>query len=296
MQCGRSKDRVREAGGQCAVPAPGPRGEKRQGLSDGNGVDNVVIGSGPDAKDGTACGKEQDDGPVNVADKACLRAATPFRGDGHCEELACRDERQVEEEGGDEEGRQEEGERHGLAPEDGGGVVEDGFGGDTFRAELGDERAQAGAEVGGFFGGEAMRVGGVGGDGGAAAVAEVEETFGGEGTEGFGDGVVMDTELGGELADARERVAGGELAGLDEEAELVDDLAIGGGGAAEIDGEGGLGHEATVHVYKTVVQLECGWGFFAERVRCWIYAWPAWRICGFRVSDCGRLVRYRPGR
>ena len=64
---------------------------------------------------------------------------------------------------------------------------------------------------------------------------------------------MVDAELGRELADTRKWMARRKLAGLDEESKLVDHLAVGGGGAAEIDGERWLGHG----IYCTSVLDRC---------------------------------------
>lgn len=80
-----------------------------------------------------------------------------------------------------------------------------------------------------------------GGDDSAAATSEVEPAFGGEGTVGFGNGVEVDAEVGGELADGGERVAGLEAVFAEGGAESVGDLTVGGSGGGEIDGEDG-GH------------------------------------------------------
>ncbi len=113
-------------------------------------------------------------------------------------------------------------------------------GGETGGAEFVDPIAEATQEAI-AFGRFGSGWGVAGGDDSAAATAEVEPAFGGEGTVGFGDGVEVDAEVGGELADGGERVAGLEAVFAEGGAESVGDLAVGGSGRGEIDGEDG-GH------------------------------------------------------
>lgn len=124
------------------------------------------------------------------------------------------------------------------------------LGGEAGGAHVVDQVPQATGEAGPFLGSRGGWHAAIE-DEGAPAPAQVEPAFGGESAVGFGDGVEVDAEVGGELTDGGEGVAGWEAARDEGVAESVGDLAVGGDGGAEVDGED-RGH---CILYKYTIQL-----------------------------------------
>jgi len=79
--------------------------------------------------------------------------------------------------------------------------------------------------------------GGSGRDDGAGAVADGDEAFALELTVGDGDGVEVDAEIGGELADGRKGDALAEVAAGDEGFETICQLFVDGLAGLRVDGE-----------------------------------------------------------
>ena len=67
--------------------------------------------------------------------------------------------------------------------------------------------------------------------------AEIEPTLIGKMAIGFGDGVVVDAEIDGELAHGGEAIAGAEISGDEERAEPGENLLIRGNGRIVVNAE-----------------------------------------------------------
>ena len=111
------------------------------------------------------------------------------------------------------------------------------------------EGESGGAGAGGEFSGHlaelAFAFGGIFlqldvGDESAGALMGFEQAAEFELAIGAHDGVGIDFEIDGELADGGELIAGGQRAGGDAAADLVDQLAVDGDAAVQVDGEAGL--------------------------------------------------------
>lgn len=82
----------------------------------------------------------------------------------------------------------------------------------------------------------------------AAAAAQIEPAFSGKDAIGAGDGIVVDVQIHGQLANCRESRAGSKVPGNEQSANLGGDLFVGGRLRGEVDLDNRRGSHCLLYV------------------------------------------------